>query len=145
MKSRRGLHPTRGWRSAGCVLLLLAAVVAPAAAGRLPRYGGDLRFRLAAVPLSMDPLRMRGDDDALVASCVYEGLTRWDSADLAPSLARQWVRDEDAKRWLFYLRTDAVFHDGTRCDANAVRQAFELQAAMAGKAQRLLAWWNGCA
>ena len=114
------------WRSLLVALVFAGfGMVAPVNAGRLPRYGGDLRFRLAAVPLSMDPLRMHGDDGALVASCVYEGLTRWDSADLGPSLARQWVRDEDAKRWLFYLRNDAVFHDGTRCDANAVRQSLE--------------------
>lgn len=105
--------------------VVAAALVTPASAGRLPRYGGDLRFRLASVPASMDPLRMHGDDGALVASCVYEGLTRWDSAALGPAIARQWVRDEDAKRWLFYLRPDVVFHDGTRCDAAAVRQTLE--------------------
>lgn len=121
----------------GAALLVLAAAAAPVAAGRLPRYGGDVRFRLAAVPLSMDPLRMHGDDGALAASCVYEGLTRWDNADLAPALARQWVRDEDARRWRFYLRTDVVFHDGTRCDASAVRQSLER---LADPRQSAYAW-----
>jgi MarR-like DNA-binding transcriptional regulator SgrR of sgrS sRNA len=103
-----------------------ATVLAGAAhAGRLPRYGGDLRFHLASLPAALDPLRLATDDGAVVASCLYEGLTRWDAADLAPALARHWLRDEDGKRWLFDLRSDITFHDGTRCDAAAVRQSLE--------------------
>ncbi len=111
--------------TAGIAALLLGFAAATTQAGRLPRYGGDLRFRLASVPSSLDPLRLHGDDGALVASCIYDGLTRWDATDLAPGIARQWVRDEDAKRWLFYLRNDVQFHDGSRCDATAVRQCLE--------------------
>jgi MarR-like DNA-binding transcriptional regulator SgrR of sgrS sRNA len=122
--TRRTVHATLG--AAGLAVTVLVAALAPrASAGRVPRYGGDVRFQVATLPATLDPLRLAGDDGALVASCVYEGLTRWDSADLAPGIARQWVRNDDAKRWMFDLRSDVTFHDGTRCDAQAVRQALE--------------------
>lgn len=108
--------------------LAAAAIVLrpiPARAGRLPRYGGDLRVQLASVPATLDPLRLAGDDGAIAASCVFEGLTRWKGTDLVPALARSWVRDDAGERWLFQLRDDAVFHDGTRCDAEAVRQSLQ--------------------
>jgi MarR-like DNA-binding transcriptional regulator SgrR of sgrS sRNA len=35
------------------------------------------------------------------------------------------VRDDEAKRWRFTLRTDVVFHDGSRCDAQAVRASLQ--------------------
>jgi len=112
-------------------LLALAAIVglgivAPAGhTGRLPRYGGTLRVTVAALPASLDPLRLTSDDGAIVAGCLYEGLTRWDSTGVGPALARTWTHDDEAQRWRFKLRSDAQFHDGTRCDATAVARALE--------------------
>jgi len=102
---------------------ILAAT--PAGAGRFPRYGGDLRIQLATLPASLDPLHLAGDDGDLVGACVFEGLTCWEGGDLAPALARQWVRDEDGHRWRFTLRNEVQFHDNSRCDAAAVRQSLE--------------------
>jgi hypothetical protein len=104
-------------------LVALGLVATPATGGRLPRYGGDLRVQIARVPSSLDPLALGDDDGALVASCLYEGLARWGDADLEPDLARQWLRDEDGRRWVFQLRRDVLFHDGSRCDAQAVQQS----------------------
>jgi len=105
--------------------LCVVASALAASAGRLPRYGGGFRFELASLPATLDPVRLGNEDGALVASCIYEGLTRWDAADLVPGIARQWIRDDDGTRWMFELRPDVVFHDGSRCDATAVRQALE--------------------
>lgn len=97
----------------------------PCAAGRLPRYGGDVRVQLARVPANLDPLRLAADEGACVAACVYEGLTRWDGTDVGPALARQWTHDDELRRWRFRLRGDVLFHDGTRCDAAAVVQSLQ--------------------
>jgi MarR-like DNA-binding transcriptional regulator SgrR of sgrS sRNA len=103
----------------------LLGVVSPGHAGRLPRYGGTLRITVATLPASLDPLKLGGDDGAVLAACLYEGLTRRDSAGVAPALARTWTHDDEAQRWRFELRSDALFHDGTRCDAPAVARALE--------------------
>ncbi|UCE02067.1 MAG: hypothetical protein JSW67_12510 [Candidatus Latescibacterota bacterium] len=90
-------------------------------AGRLPRYGGHLRIELAELPTDLDPTRLNGDDAALVAACVYEGLTR--QAGAGPGLAHGWIHDEQARRWVFHLRSGVQFHDGTACDADAVSES----------------------
>jgi peptide/nickel transport system substrate-binding protein len=102
------------------VIGILGAGPHPARAGRLPRYSGTLRIQLPTVPKALDPLRVAGDADALVAACVFEGLTTWGAERAAPGLARRWLSGDDDKRWVFYLRPDALFHDGTPCDAEAV-------------------------
>jgi peptide/nickel transport system substrate-binding protein len=57
----------------------------------------------------------------------FEGLVLWDlsptgkPATLRPGLAESWEQSPDDKRvWLFHLRHDVVFHDGTPFDADAV-------------------------
>jgi ABC-type transport system substrate-binding protein len=57
----------------------------------------------------------------------YDGLINWDFthtdriADIVPGIATFWQADaEDPKRWVLKLREDAVFHDGSKVDADAV-------------------------
>ena len=120
-------------------VLVLAACLIPAAAtaGRLPRYGGDVRIQIAAIPTDLDPLILAGDDGEIVAACLYEGLTRWGEVEVQPALAGGWVHDEDSHRWLFRLRADVVFHDGTRCDAQAVKESLSR---LADPGQSRYAW-----
>ncbi len=100
--------------------LLVAAALA-AEAGRLPRYGGSLRLDCAGIePRKLDPLQLHGDDGALLAACLYEGLTRWGPERVEPVLATRWFQSDDAKRWLFHLRPGVRFHDASPCDAQAV-------------------------
>ncbi|PWF21480.1 ABC transporter substrate-binding protein [Corticimicrobacter populi] len=58
---------------------------------------------------------------------MYDGLTQWDlSSDTAPStvipgLALSWqVDDADKTKWIFKLRPDVKFHDGSPFNADAV-------------------------
>jgi MarR-like DNA-binding transcriptional regulator SgrR of sgrS sRNA len=129
----------QAWNAGARLLavVIAASVAAPAVAGRLPRYGGDVRVQLAAIPSSVDPLRLHSDEGAFVASCMYEGLARWSGADLAPAIARRWLRDDEGRTWRFQLRTDVLFHDGTRCDAQAVHDALER---LADPRQSAYAW-----
>src|SRR6202023_618086 len=57
----------------------------------------------------------------------FEGLVLWDVtrtdrlAGLRPGLAEKWEQDpEDNKTWIFHLRHDVKFHDGTDFNADAV-------------------------
>ena len=58
---------------------------------------------------------------------IFEGLVLWDLtstdklAGLRPGLAERWEQSpDDKKTWIFHLRPDVTFHDGTRFDADAV-------------------------
>ena len=45
---------------------------------------------------------------------VFEGLVRYDAAlRIVPALAESWTVTDDAKDWLFTLRKDVHYHDGT--------------------------------
>jgi MarR-like DNA-binding transcriptional regulator SgrR of sgrS sRNA len=110
------------------ILVLLGALglAVAARAGRLPRYGGNLRLEIflpltqAAAP---EPLQLWGDDGAVLAANLYEGLLRWGPKQLEPALALRWFHDDESTRWLFQLRTEARFHDGSPCDAQAVSES----------------------
>ncbi|MFQ5599797.1 MAG: ABC transporter substrate-binding protein [Candidatus Krumholzibacteriia bacterium] len=120
-------RPGRCWKQAVLGLVVCAvlqALAPPVRAGRLPRYGGNIRVELGMLPANLDPASLIGEDGRLVASCLYEGLTRWGAAGLEPAIARGWVQSDDARRWVFHLRTDAEFHDGSPCDAEAISASF---------------------
>lgn len=58
---------------------------------------------------------------------VFEGLVLWDLtktdalAGLKPGLAESWAQSpDDKKTWIFKLRPDVAFHDGTAFNADAV-------------------------
>src|SRR3981081_829985 len=58
---------------------------------------------------------------------IFEGLVLWDLtrtdrlAGLRPGLAEKWEQDpNDNKTWIFHLRHDVKFHDGTDFNADAV-------------------------
>ncbi|MHA2094096.1 MAG: ABC transporter substrate-binding protein, partial [Candidatus Hodarchaeales archaeon] len=40
---------------------------------------------------------------------------------LVPSLASQWVVTNDSKQWIFTLREDVIFHDGSKFNASIVK------------------------
>ncbi|MEM0991313.1 MAG: ABC transporter substrate-binding protein [Pseudomonadota bacterium] len=57
---------------------------------------------------------------------IYETLTTLDGVDTlsaAPALAESWSSNEEKTEWTFVLRAGATFHDGTPCDAAAVKAA----------------------
>ncbi len=93
--------------------------------GRLPRYGGEVRVQVARVPTDLDPLRLRGDEAGIIAGFLYEGLTAMSGGDVEAAIASHWLRDDEGQRWLFQLRDGVAFHDGVRCDAEAVKSALE--------------------
>lgn len=56
-------------------------------------------------------------------SFIFDTLIRYDfnTGELIPSLAKQWVVTNDSKQWIFSLRNDVVFHDGSKFNASIVK------------------------
>ena len=58
---------------------------------------------------------------------VYERLVRYKpgSVEVEPELAQSWDISPDGKVWTFKLNPGVIFHDGTPCNAEAVKFSFE--------------------
>jgi peptide/nickel transport system substrate-binding protein len=77
--------------------------------------------------IHLDPAVVNLDDadSLLVSSFIYEGLVGMASSGaVAPALAESWTISEDQLDYIFVLRPDAVFHDGTPLTADAVMANF---------------------
>lgn len=60
------------------------------------------------------------DDNSVTAlkSLVFEPLIRWNPlGQFKPGLFENWEHTSDGRTWHFYIRDDAVFHDGKLCTA----------------------------
>lgn len=68
----------------------------------------------------------------MVLQNVYETLTRYnpETGDVDPLLATSWTSNEDGTVWVFQLRDDVTFHDGTKMTAqqvvNSINRTMEL-------------------
>ncbi len=88
--------------------------------------GGTLHVGTVAVVSSVDPALAYGRDDADVAQCVFDTLTRaTEGARVVPWLAAEVTAEEGGQRYRFRLRDDVRFHDGRRLGARDVRYSFE--------------------
>ena len=58
---------------------------------------------------------------------VYETLTRYnpETGDVDPMLATEWTKNEDGTVWVFQLRDDVTFHDGSHMTAQQVVNSFK--------------------
>ena len=70
---------------------------------------------------TLDPGAAYSSGD-MVLQNVYETLTHYDvkSGEVVPMLASSWTSSEDGTEWVFQLREDVTFHDGTPLTAKQV-------------------------
>ena len=70
-----------------------------------------------------------GEKDAYYCSKilgVWEPLITRDKEGFpAPALAQNWQMLDEGKVWIFYLRKDVIFHDGSKFNADAVIKNFD--------------------
>ncbi len=76
---------------------------------------------------SLDPQLTTAASDFRVLASLYEGLVRFAPGSLrvVPGLARAFHVSSDGLTYTFVLRRGVRFHDGTPCDADAVRASFQ--------------------
>ncbi|MCC6313547.1 MAG: ABC transporter substrate-binding protein [Thermomicrobiales bacterium] len=62
-----------------------------------------------------------------IAMCLYDMLIRYkgdSTTEIEPMLAESWEANEDQSVVTFKIRPDVTFHDGTVCDAQAVKDSY---------------------
>ncbi|MET0342606.1 MAG: ABC transporter substrate-binding protein [Polyangiales bacterium] len=103
-----------------------ASIAAISLFDRTPREG-TIAIGLDTEVRSLDPQRTTAASDFRVLSSMYEGLVRFAPGSLrvVPGLARAFHVSRDGLTYTFVLRPGVRFHDGTPCDAEAVRASFQ--------------------
>ena len=78
-------------------------------------------------PKTLDPISTDIAEAVHVITNVFDTLVTYDetTTDLVPSLAESWKTSDDGLTWTFKLRPGVLFHDGTPCNAAAVKLTFD--------------------
>ncbi|MGD9676629.1 MAG: ABC transporter substrate-binding protein [Candidatus Bipolaricaulia bacterium] len=86
-----------------------------------------LTIAIGAEPTSLDVHNTRANSDENVAWYIYESLVSRNNAqvEVRPSLATSWEVSSDGLTWIFFLKQEVFFHDGTPFNAAAVVANFE--------------------
>lgn len=73
----------------------------------------------------LDPASVTDEDSLVVSSYIYEGLVRLDDGGQpTPALATSWIISDDGLDYIFSLRPQVTFHDGTPLVADIVLDNF---------------------
>jgi len=112
---------------AACIAFTMAAPLTAGAESVL-RIG----MTVSDIPQTTGQANQGGEGHRFVALQLYDALVAWDlrqsdqAAELMPGLAESWEVDpEDPNRWIFRLRRDVTFHDGSAFNADAVIWNFD--------------------
>lgn len=114
---------------ATCVMLVLLLSGCGSGVVELPceRDQACLRYGLTADIPILDPHHADAAEAGMIFRQLYDTLVyrRADSHEFVPGLATDWNISADGLVYAFALRTDVVFHDGSRFDAAAVGRNIE--------------------
>jgi oligopeptide transport system substrate-binding protein len=91
-----------------------------------PPQGQTLRYVTGGEPESLDPQVGTGQPEARIYVALFEGLTDYDpvTAEPVPGLAERWDVLDGNTLFVFHLRRDARFSDGTPVTARDVVYTF---------------------
>lgn len=100
---------------------------------RLPaaQRGGTLRISVSDPDLlqntrGLDPMALKGLRESVICTLVHAGLVRPGAqTEMLPDLAESWSVESGGRLYRFLLRDGLTFHDGTPCDAAAVKRSLE--------------------
>jgi len=92
---------------------------------RFQEDGKTLVVSIAQATVQLDPAiaGSNGYGDIIpINENIYEGLTRYKigGSEIEPALAESWQTSDDGLTYVFKIRPDVTFHDGSPLDAKAV-------------------------
>lgn len=102
---------------------VLSVPVSAVAQDKILRIG----MTAADIPRTLGQPDQGFEGNRFTGMTIYDSLTAWDlskedeASVVIPSLATSWdINTEDTTKWIFTLRDDLVFHDGSPFNAEAV-------------------------
>jgi len=103
-----------------------AAPTTNAAAAQSTVRGGTLVYARNMDTLTLDPHFSGTLSERYMLYLIYNTLVSYDKDfNIVPELASSWDIGSDGKAITFHLRPNVKFHDGTDCDATAVKWNFD--------------------
>ncbi|MGW4580599.1 ABC transporter substrate-binding protein [Rhodococcus sp. YH1] len=96
--------------------------------GGTPVSGGTLRFAVLDAPANLDPHSGSSYPESLITSNISDKLVYQnpETGALEPWLAVSWDVNDSVTEFVFHLRDDVTFIDGTAFDATSVKENFDL-------------------
>ena len=93
---------------------------------RAGKHGGTLTFATISDPLTFNLAISNDASSSGVLGYLFEGLTEvsWLTNEVEPALAESWENSGDGLTWIFRLRRDVQWHDGTPFTAQDVEFTF---------------------
>lgn len=91
-----------------------------------PVRGGTLIYARNIDAKTLDPHFSAQVSERFALYCIYNTIVRWDPEfNVLPELAESWDISDDGTVITFHIRPGVTFHDGTDCDAEAVKWNLE--------------------
>ena len=133
-------------RSLVTAALLTASVVLSGAPARAAEIAKDTMVIVSEMgPNGLDTMVPTANDhsrmvvwqayDRLVShgeKKLADGTVSYDAKVMTPELAESWEASDDGKTYIFHLRKDATFHDGSPVTAKDVKWSFDRAIAAGG-------------
>ena len=90
------------------------------------KAGGILTIATTSKPLTLNLALANDTGSTGVLGYLFEGLTEtsWLTDEVKPALAESWIHSDDGLTWIFSLRKDVTWHDGTPFTAHDVEFTF---------------------
>ena len=104
--------------------------------------GGTFTVLISVGTEDIDPHYSYATLSSTIALCVYDMLVVYQddsTTEIAPMLAESWDVSDDESTYTFKLRPNARFHDGTVCDAQAVKDAYTRWLELGGAVVQVIA------
>ncbi|WP_138917898.1 ABC transporter substrate-binding protein [Gordonia effusa] len=139
LRVRKTLLPTFGHRQSSRAIVILFIAVTCVACGATSAGRSDdrsLMFALATNPICLDPQVSTQDVVNTVTRGILDSLV-YEKPDhtIAPWLASSWEESPDLTSYVFHLRRDVIFSDGSPFDATVVKTNFDRIVSPATKSQ----------
>src|SRR5215510_4376654 len=106
--------------------LVILCVCTLAATAQQPKPGGTLKIAFESDVPGLDPHTSLGVQVQVLIPSLFNTLVTIDeNLDVVPDLASSWEVKDSGKTYIFHLHKGVKFHDGTDCDAAAVKWNFD--------------------
>lgn len=105
--------------------LAMAGMVSDLFSVQIPKNGGSFREGVIGLPHNINPVLATTEADRDISNLVYSGLMKYQDGNLEKDIAESYSISEDGLSYIFTLKPDIHFHDGTSITAEDV--AFTIQ------------------